>query len=466
MSIGSLLSIARSAIFAHQTAIQVASQNISNAEVEGYSRQNADVEALPPQWFPQYSVGTGVTVRDITRTRDTLLDASYREQAGSAEGYGMRRDLLQQIESVFGEPSDSGLSSTLNLFWSSWSDLANNPSSATARGVVQQRGTQLAAMINSFAQRLDVLQSSTRDRINNNVEQVNALATQVAELNQQIAASESGGHPANDLRDARDRAVDAMAKLVPTRVVERSNGNATVLLGSYTLVDGNTVHTIEPKVIAGTPPRTAIGFANSATPFAQVGGALGAMLDVLNTDIPAARGQLDTLAAGLVSAVNAQHTQGWTAAGAGVPFFDPAGTTANSIALSSQVRADASVIAAGSTVNATGDNSIALALSGLRDQPLASGSLPSGSPLVGTTFNNFYRDLVSRVALDTSSADQSATVYQTLASQADTRRQSVSGVSIDEEMVSLIKYQTAYGAAARFVKVADEMLQTLVQLGQ
>jgi flagellar hook-associated protein 1 FlgK len=466
MSIGSLLSIARSAIFAHQTAIQVTSQNISNAEVEGYSRQNADIEALPPQWFPQYSVGTGVTVRDITRVRDTLLDATYREQTGSAEGYGMRRDLLEQIESIFGEPSDSGLSSTLNQFWSSWSDLANNPTSETARGVVQQRGTQLAGLINNFAKRLDVLQSSTRDRINNTVEQVNALAKQVAVLNEQIIASESGGHPANDLRDARDRAVDAMAKLVPTRVVEHSDGSAAVLLGSYTLVDGDTVNTIEPKVVAGTPTSYAIGYAKSSTPFTRVGGALGAMLDALNTDIPTVRGQLDTLAAGLVSAVNAQHTQGWTAAGAGVPFFDPAGTTASSIALSSQVKADASVIAAGGTVNATGDNSIALALSRLRDQALASGSLPSGSPLAGTTFNNFYRDLVSRVALDTSSADQSATVYQTLAAQADTRRQSVSGVSTDEEMVSLIKHQAAYSAAARLVKVADEMAQTLVQLGQ
>ena len=139
-------------------------------------------------------------------------------------------------------------------------------------------------------------------------------------------------------------------------------------------------------------------------------------------------------------------------------------TTLDSISLT--VLPSTSVLLPSSTVNATGDNSIALALAGLRDQPLASGSLPSGSPLAGTTFNNFYRDLVSNVALATSSAGQSATVYQTLASQADMRRQSVSGVSTDEEMVSLIKHQTAYSAAARLVKIADEMAQTLVQLGQ
>ena len=164
MSIGSILSIARKAISAHQAAMQTVSQNIANAQVEGYSRQRAQINTSAPQRFSFYSIGTGVQVDGISRMRDQLLDASYRRESGSRESFSMRSDLLQEVEAVLGEPSDTGLANMLDEFWNSWSDLSNNPGNAAAQAVVRQRGQQVAYTLNSYVTRVDEVSNRSRDR--------------------------------------------------------------------------------------------------------------------------------------------------------------------------------------------------------------------------------------------------------------------------------------------------------------
>src|SRR5215207_1509166 len=183
MSLGSILSVARTAIQAQQTAMQVMSQNVANAETPGYTRQRAELAANFPQSFPYGNVGTGVTVQTVTRARDALLDVAYRNDAGNAAGSALRRDLLQEVENVLGEPSDIGLSAALDAFWSSWSDLANDPTSGAARSVVQQRGRTLAGMLNTFAQRLGDARSQANLRLDESVRSLNGLADHVAQLN-------------------------------------------------------------------------------------------------------------------------------------------------------------------------------------------------------------------------------------------------------------------------------------------
>jgi flagellar hook-associated protein 1 FlgK len=138
-----LLSIARTALLTHQSALQTISQNIANAETPGYSRQEALLVANTPVAMPYGSMGTGVHVETIIRKRDLLLDDSFRSANSLAGNAEMRRSLMSQVEGVFGEPSDEGMSSALDAFWNSWSDLSSSPSSLSARSVVQQRGRQL-----------------------------------------------------------------------------------------------------------------------------------------------------------------------------------------------------------------------------------------------------------------------------------------------------------------------------------
>jgi flagellar hook-associated protein 1 FlgK len=229
MSYG-LFGIARSALLTHQTALQTISQNIANAETPGYSRQEAVLSASTPVRLPNGIVGTGVQVDTIIRKRNIMLDDTYRSAAGQSGEAAMRDGLLSQLESVFGEPTDAGMSNALDQFWGAWGDLASTPGNGAAQAVLQQRGRQVAQLFNSYDAQLTQQRTSTMEQLSGKIAEINSYANQVAELNGRILSSESGGDSANDLRDQRDLAVDALSRLAGTRVINQANGNVTVLI--------------------------------------------------------------------------------------------------------------------------------------------------------------------------------------------------------------------------------------------
>jgi flagellar hook-associated protein 1 len=481
MSTG-LFSIARSALLTHQTALQTISQNIANAETPGYTRQEAQLAATTPVRLPQYSVGSGVGITNIIRKRDLLLDDSFRSANTLAGDAGMRRDLLTQLESVFGEPSDAGMANALDQFWNSWSDLSSQPSSLAARAVVQQRGRQLAQLFNDYDTQLTTLRNSNLERLGNTVERVNSLATQVAELNVRIVAAEANGSSANDLRDLRDVKLDELSKTAGTRVINQANGSVSVLIGNSTLVELDTATPLSLQLerpnpapaspLADVPIRIRLGQSNER--LAPLAGELSALVDVLNVEIPGVRGRLDAMAEQLVSAVNDVHSTGFVFSGNTIPgqqagaFFVPStGATpvrAANIRLESAIAGDPSRIAASGDASGPTDNSIAQALSSLRTADgtvtwtAANGATETGS------FVGFFRGLVTRIGIQTSSATDNASVAENLVQQAELRRQSVSGVNTDEELVNMLRVQQSYQAATKMIKAAEEMLDTLLSL--
>ncbi len=477
-----LLSIARTALLTHQTALQTISQNIANAETPGYSRQEAVLAANVPVRMSYGMVGTGVHVETIIRKRDLLLDDNYRSASTLAGGAELRRDLMGQVESVFGEPSDAGMASALDAFWGSWSDLSASPSSLSARSVVQQRGRQVAQLFNHYDTQLTQQRNSTMERLQNTASTINSIAAQVAELNTRIVTSESNGNTNNDLRDLRDMKLDELSQIAGTRVIPQANGSVSVLIGNSTLVQGDTARpltlTLEmPNPIPATPltdVNVRIQLGTSPDRLAPLAGELKSMVDVLNVDIPDARSRLDAMAAQFATAVNDVHTTGYTFSGNTVPgtaagnFFD-AGTITNpvsaaTITVDSAILNDPLKIAASGNANGPTDNGVAQRLAGLRiaDNTVSwtsrTGATESGS------FLSFFRSMVTRIGIDAAAATDNATVYRSLADQADARRQSVSGVSTDEELVNMMRVQQSYQAATKMIKVADEMMQTLLSL--
>jgi flagellar hook-associated protein 1 FlgK len=463
------------ALQAQQAAIETAAHNIANANVPGYSRQLINLEPNTPLYTPIGAVGTGVVVKDITRVRDTMLDTSFRAQSSSAEGYSTRSDILNSIGQIFGEPSDTGLSNAIDQFYASWGDLANNPTSSAAQSVVQQRGASVATTLNQFATSLDQLSANALSSAGVQVNDINKYTAQIASINKQIVAVEASGNQANDLRDMRDSAIDSLSKIVPVRVIDHDNGSDTIYVAGATVVDGSDSKQFS---LDGPPGAVTLKLSGITFPTQSPGGALGANLDAVNTDIPNAKSQLDKLAAGIVKSVNAIHTTGWTASGDAlgganwdattpptgsmINFFDPANLTAGSISLSSEVASNASYIAAGNVQDATGNNNVANQIAALRNDKTT--MIKYGSTTETTSISEFYRDLVTRIGVSTSDATSSASVYSTLAQQADTQRQSVSGVSTDEELISLTKSQQAYAAAAKVITTADAMSQTLLDM--
>ena len=506
MSLNSVLGTARSALAAQQVVIDTVGHNIANAQTTGYSRQRVELAAATPQQFTYGAVGTGVTVANVTRARDQLLDSSVRQESGGESAATKRQSLLSSVEGVLGEPSETGLASAMDQFWSGWSDLAAQPSNGAAKAVVVQRGAAAATVLNQFASRLSDLRTQTTGALDNSLVSVNTLAKQIADLNGRIVTTETGGgHAANDLRDARDNAVDQLAALGSVQATTRADGSMQVTFGSYTLVDGNAARQLQR--ITDVDGKAALAFTNrpdqALTPS---GGSTQAQVDFLNGGMQSVQDQLDVIANRLATAVNtvvAQHvdTSGAPApaffvsnadntftAGAN-PFATPptAGTiTARSIRVSAALTADAASLPTSSNVARPSDNDIALAIAGLRTSPTASvggvtvsfavpdRSRPSTTTTGGvtapamasatgpTTFADFYNATVTGVGVAVKAAGDDATLHTTLADQARTRRQSAVGVNTDEELTNLMQAQQAYAAAAKIVTTVDDMMKTLV----
>jgi flagellar hook-associated protein 1 FlgK len=476
MSIGSVLNMAREAMNAQQMAIQIASENVSNATTTGYSKQSVSLANAMPVVYPYGSVGTGVTITGITRARDALLDSTFRQDSAGASAADAKSGAMTQVQTIMGEPSDTGLSASLDAFWGAWSNLSSNPTDSATKSVVIETGQNVANTLNRFAAQLDTLDQNNRESMNTDVSKVNELLGTISKFNDQIVAAESNGTTANDLRDGRDNALDQLSKIVGGQVIEHTNGAVAVYANGRMLVDGTTVKPLQMN--DGQPPT--VSYAGSSTlEVTGFGGTLGAEIEVSQTEIPKVMSQLDSLAKGLVQTVNSIHSAGTVFSGSppvGAPagnFFDTTATppasgdpllTARGIRVLSTLTPD-SIAASGAGATGPGDNSTALALGNLQTTNVAFTDA-SGSTLATTSFGSFYNSTVGMVATSVQQAQDDSTVQATLASNADAQRQSVSGVSTDEELVSLIQHQHAYQAAARLVTIVNDMADTLVNLGK
>jgi flagellar hook-associated protein 1 FlgK len=472
-SLASILSVARTAMQAQQVAMQTTSQNIANANVAGYSVQRVNLAANTPESVTYGQIGTGVNVQSITRSRDILLDEQYRSASTSASGYQATSDMLGRVESVFGEPATAGLSNAMDSLFNSWDDLANDPSDSVARTAVRANGQAVATMFNDFANKLDSLDADNRTELSTNVTQANQLLDKIASLNPVIVGSEAGGRSANDLRDERDRVIDQLSTLMDAHVVERGDGSVAVYSDGRMLVDRDTVH----HLVTSGVTSVALTTEGDSEPFTHMGGALGASVDAINTQIPTVRNGLDTLAGSLVREVNAIHSSGQTFSGnppvaqAAGNFFTQngaAGTgdvaqTAHGISLDASLSDLSNIAAAGPAATGPGDNTVAAKIAALRDATVTLYDA-GGAPAATTTLASYFRQVTTSLGLASSQATDLATAQKTLVTQADSRRQALSGVATDEELVQLIKQQQAYAAAARIISAVDDMSKTLLAI--
>ncbi len=456
-SLGSILSIASSSLRAQHEAMNVTAHNIANAGTEGYVRQVPVLVEPDALVLPNGVFGSGVEVMNVVQVRDVYIDQTYRRELGVASENSMRSGLLGRMEGILGEPGDTGLGSSLDRFFSAFSELATNPTNNGVRTTVREAGRELADHFNRLAAGLDVVRQDAEDRLLTSVKRINELSAEVAGLNERIVAAESGGRTAGDLRNARARAIDELAGYLPVQVTQRDNGSVGLLTSGISLVDGANHNTLEIRNAGG---QLSVAVTTQVTTMNGVGGSVGGLLQVLNSDLPGYRTRLDDLAGAVVTEVNSIHATGRNPDGnTGVDFFDGTALTASSMALSADVIAGTGAIAAGTEDGSgqyqSGANDVALALAQLRD---------ADDPTLGTTYGEYLGELVSDLGLAVRSSDAAVEVSTTLVNQADIQRQSISGVSVDEEMVKLIQFQAAYQAAARVITTADEMLQTLLSI--
>jgi flagellar hook-associated protein 1 FlgK len=453
MSLASLLSIARSAMFTQQRAMSVTAHNVANAQTPGYSRQRLDLSAASPELTPIGPLGRGVTEVGVQRVRNTFFDSRYRSESGLFGNSATMGDFMGQVEAAVNEPSATGLAASLDGLFGSFANLANNPASSTSRSLVQQAGRRFVQQLKQLDATVHQVGDGALAQMREQVGQVNDLARRIGELNQQVLATGGANGTSPDIQDQRDVLVDQLSSLMGVRVLDRNDGTIGVAAGDTMLVDGGSAQTLAVQALAGGGFGLSIAGGGAVDPKS---GSLRALGELTTTTLPGIQRQLDMLAQTLVTTVNAIHRSGFTLSGAtNTDFFDPAGVTAQSIALAPAVIASGDAIAAAG-IAAPGDGTIAQQLAALATTGVAA--------LGGKSFRDFYIDLSGEIGSGVRSATQDADAHQTMVEQADTLRASVSGVSVDEEMVALITQQQAYTAAARIVNVANDMMQSVLEM--
>jgi flagellar hook-associated protein 1 len=442
MSIPSLTGIetALSGLETEQAELDTTGNNIDNASTPGYSEEVVNLSPSIPESVSadgqsggSTELGTGVDVDSITRVRDAFLDIQYRAQNTVLGNATATATALGNAQSALGESAGStGISTELSQFWSDWNSVADNPSSLSAQQSLVTDATTLTQSFNSLSAQLSTIQTGAQSQFNSLTGTGGQLlndANQINSLNQDISQALAAGQNPNDLEDERDSTLDDLSTLGQISVTTGANGQDTVNFGNAT----------DPLVTAGVgtslgsvTPITGTSGSNAITA-AGTGGELGALITLASASGPVGtyKTSLDAVANDLISSVNGLSTT--------TPFFS--GNSASTIAVA---------VTAGNVQTASasdpGGNDVATSIAALQ----------------GGTADQAYAALVAQIGSGVQTAQTSQTNAQAIVAATENQRQSVSGVSLDQEMTNLISEQRGYQASAQTLNTLDSVLSTLI----
>jgi flagellar hook-associated protein 1 FlgK len=436
-----------------QAAMDTASHNIANVNTPGYSRQRVEYQVtdpytVPSQWYKigALQIGTGIQARAITQARDNALDGQVRAGYSDREALIAQQGALTQVEEAIGEPGANGLNAAMTRLFNTFHDLANNAESAPLRSAVVASAGTLTSTFRQVHERLQNVQEGLDTRINFGVSEINGIAKQIATLNTEIRKVLAQGDQPNDLRDQRNNLLDALAKKANATVIPAADGTLTVQVGGVALVRGTADYPL-----AGLSDLTANGD--------LVSGEMKGLLDA-RARVTVYQNNLDGLAATFISQVNTLHQGGLDKTGAaGVALFT--GTGASDIAINPLVAANPDRIAAAAAPTppatfAVGNGDNALAIADLAGKKITSGAVSNQS------LRDFWGGAASTLGVEVKTLNGNVSGHDAFVKQLEGRREAISGVSLDDEMADLIKFQRAYQAAAKLISISDEMTATLI----
>ena len=468
MSINSLFNIAASGIAAQSLALEVTGENISNVNTPGYSRQTVNLVSKLAINSNGLQLGSGVQVDTVKRAYDGMLQQQIVNGNSSYQQNLAQQTSLQQIEPSFNELNSDGLGSALTGFFGAWQDLSLNPQGTAERQTLISKSNTLADNFNAMSASLTGVANGANGDLTAIASDITGQAKNLALVNSQLVATQAVGGNSNELMDQRDLLVQQIAQNAGVTSSLQPDGTATVtLLGGEQLVNGNKWATVSTSVdlnsskndllisALGNPP--ASGGGGQLNNPAGIGGKLGGTLAVRDSIVPGYKSSLDSMASQLITAVNNQQGQGTDLNGnPGVSLFS--GTSAAGIAVAGGFNGN--MIAAASQGGSLGDNSNALAMASIENTTMTF-TTPSGTPVSATTAG-FYNALTSTVGSDVQTSQNTTSQGSAFLLQLNNLRSSNAGVSLDEELTNLTKYQQAYQGAAKVLSTATSMIDTIM----
>ena len=510
---------ARSGLFSSQRALDITGHNIANANTKGFSRQRLEQTTSISMKLQggQGMLGTGVSTTEIQQIRNEFIDYQLRQENTDLGYWGARAEGLEMLEMILNEPSDTGITEVMDDFFHAVDTLAKNPgdSDITVRAQVREEAVAFTKTLNHLYNQMEQNVRNIDGEINDTVLEINDLTSGIAQLNKQIYTLESDGSNANDLRDQRSVMLDELSLLADVRVTEYTEkivgseqgaGKKMMIeIGGRPLLDHDQTYEIKteegytdiyddtiPGAEEGEIPITKLTWAGREEMTGNLGGELQALIDLRDGQKAGEKGfpyymtQLNTFAKTFAKQVNELHSRGY-GLGSDVLMYDD-GTdmvraqedgagyllfthnnkdskelyedsedfykkiSAKNISISGDIDRDLNKIAT-SLDGSQGDASIAEQIGQMRNDR---SMFNEGKP------EDFMKALVGNLGVDAKEANRNRENQASLVGMLDYKRESIMGVSMDEEMSNMIKFQHAYNASARMMTTMDEMLDVVI----
>lgn len=458
--IGRVLYTAREALLSNLTAINVTGSNIANVNTPGYTRVRPMFESVGTSDATSMQEQVGVRIADVERIYNKFLESQMVSQQSSLANYTAQEDILARIEGVLNENAGGGINDALGEFLNAWGNLSVDPLSKSKRDMVVSTGENISSLFNQRAEELRNIQTDADTSIADALQILNGYLEEMADYNELIVSAENSGSSASSIRDKRGDLLNKIASIIDINYIEKSDGSLYVYLpeNGKALVEG--VNSWELQVHANPLNNNLYDIVFPDNPLQAInnqisGGKLAGLLEIRDTAIPSYLNQINLTASSIIDRVNELHTAGYDQDGVpGEMFFDydPA-DAARSMLVSADISADTRKIAASATVYADGNN--ATAITAIKNEI---------NPTLGVSIDGYFNAFIADMGQDVVNARQAVTRETTILNQQTDQREQVSGVSLDEEMMNLIKYQMAYGAAGKMTTTVNDLIDILLNL--
>lgn len=492
------ISIASRGLTASQVGLAVTTNNMSNIDTTGYSRQVVNQTSVGPAAVYSSSslVGSGVDVTSVDRVRSFRLDQKYWQENSAASKWEAESTYLSQIETVFGSTDSNDLSTALDAFNTDLETLSTDPTNTAVRATVLEQAKVVCSTLNDMSDQLTQLRSDLNSEVKTTVDQINSYTEQIADLNNKISIASASGASTNELEDQQGVLVDSLSSLIGVDISTTDSGVLTISVDGVNLVNGNKSKELECYLVSDSTSSQygmyGIRDADTQEDFdSGDSGALNGYLELRDGNSSDNKGvsyyisQLDNFTSSFAQAFNEGITVGSTtynghADGVGlddttdIRFFSYddlssvdlmasatttdgvyAKITAGNITVSKDVQEDTSKIAASSSSGEDSNTDNLADLISICEDVTISGS---------ATTEDLYNSIIAVVGTDSAYAQAQYNRKNAIATYIDTSRSSVSGVSSDEETVNLTKYQQAYAASASMVTTWNEIYETTLDM--
>lgn len=466
-----MMDVGKRSMMNSQTALQTVSHNVSNKNTEGYSRQRVEMQATEPTGFGKLRMGNGARATTVTRINNAFLEKQVEREGNVLGQKDSKAQMLMRVEQVFNEQMNKGLNKFMGEFFNAYREMSNSPENLALRNLVKESADFMTKDFQRVHGQLTKIQGEADFQIATEVAEINGITREIAQLNDKISTVELNALEANDERDRRDLLIKQLSEKINIRYGESEDGVMTVTAGNTAvLVSGSQQRDL---LVAPSAARQGkrdgsvdIFYKSSdisapASITSQItGGRLGGLLEIRDQFVNQTLEKVDELAYTLAGEVNRAHKSGYDRYGQpGRAFFTIEGGkegAAATLRVNEEIAQNAGLVVGAAQPGSPGDNRIANIISSLQyEQPLEGGE---------SSFDDFYNNIVGNVGIAANRANSELEAQKGIVDQLKNIRESISGVSLDEETAKMIEYQKSFDASARLIRTADEMMDTVLNL--